>query len=273
MKTDTPAEDALNFGLEPSAALRSRATCGKSARAQVDGVDSAGIRAEGMHWRPPNAAKEAGPARPQGSWCPSPTPLPRLRPSWAGRARCRRTVGRTESERGGNPLPLELCAPPAAGRAAPRSGLRAASGTCAVAADSRAPAQLTAPLEAGSRERGRAGRVGTAPASPGTPAPGFALAQQGGQAVPGEQVSAQAGRRAGWGSPASKPLCWSVFLTLFSQSFIIQPHQSRVCSLALLLLLLLLYRALLSRQVCRHGCRSFAYIILVSSTAVGSHKR
>ena len=108
-------------------------------------------------------------------------------------------------------------------------------------------------------------------------APGFALAQQGwGEAVPGE-----ASLRAGWTpppgrrSPASKPLCWSVFLTLFSQSFVIQPHQSRVCSLALilLLLLLLLYRALLSRQVCRHGCRSFAYIILVSSTAVGSHKR
>lgn len=93
----------------------------------------------------------------------------------------------------------------------------------------------------------------------------------------------KASLRAGWTpplgtrSPASKPLSWSVFLTLFSQIFIMQPHQSRACSLALLLLLLLLlllflYRALLSRQVCRHGCRSFAYIILISCTAVGSHK-
>ena len=90
----------------------------------------------------------------------------------------------------------------------------------------------------------------------------------------------KASLRAGWTPPlgrrsrASKPLSWSVFPTLFSQIFIMQPHQSRACSLALLLLLLLLllYRALLSRQVCRHGCRSFAYIILISSTAVGSHK-
>lgn len=118
--------------------------------------------------------------------------------------------------------------------------------------------------------------MGTAP-SPGTPRRDSRWPNRGGarrcrQGKSPRRLDAPAGYR----SPASKPLSWSVFLTLFSQIFIMQPHQSRACSLALLLLLLLLllflYRALLSRQVCRHGCRSFAYIILISCTAVGSHK-
>ena len=64
---DTPADDALNFGLEPARLCSPEPPAPAKVRAQVDGVDSAGIWAEGMHWRPPNAARETGPARPQGA--------------------------------------------------------------------------------------------------------------------------------------------------------------------------------------------------------------
>ncbi|CAI9175385.1 unnamed protein product [Rangifer tarandus platyrhynchus] len=134
---DTPAEDVPNFGLEPARLCSPEPPAPANVRAEVDGVDSAGIRAEGMHWRPPNAAREAGPARPQGAGARRRRRCQGCVQVGRGTAGCRGpSGGGTESERGGNPLPGAVRAP-GGGRAAPTCGVRAASGTCAVAADSR----------------------------------------------------------------------------------------------------------------------------------------
>ncbi|XP_043449238.1 translation initiation factor IF-2-like [Prionailurus bengalensis] len=230
-----------------------------------------GAHAPSLPWRPRGSALQAAPAlakaRPEvcppllcKNWArrraqeapgPPGRPVPRGRralapaadasakvPSKLGgersAARGRREEGRSarvsETRR-----PREPGAP---GRgAAPTCRARAAAGTCAVTADSRASgAAGTAGGAGGGEEEGPEGapRCAAARNSP----PGFALAWQGwGEAVPGPgalplRLAATAGPKGSRGR-ASVLLPVS---SLFSQSLVTQPHQPMECSLALLLL-------------------------------------
>ncbi|TKC37512.1 hypothetical protein EI555_006154, partial [Monodon monoceros] len=182
----------------PNAALRAtQPPAPARVSAEVVSVDSAGTRDEGVHRRTPEAAREAAPARPHEAGarrrrhCQGSVQVGR------GAASCPRLAGGgTESERSGNRLPRELCAPQ------PRRGsyLWGEGGRPREPARWRrilgARAQL-APLEAG--EEGRKEGLSEDRAVSRNSAPGFALARQGGWVGPKSQKKMQGlYKTAGW---------------------------------------------------------------------------
>lgn len=205
--------------LRPGASAALRATqppAPARVSAEVVSVDSAGTWDEGVHRRTPEAAREAAPARPHEAGARRRRHCQRSVQVGRGAASCPRLAGGgTESERSGNRLPRELCAPQ------PRRGsyLWGEGGRPREPARWRrilgARAQL-APLEAG--EEGRKEGLSEDRAVSRNSAPGFALARQGW----GEAVSVRMRRGAsgppslGRRSPAAGPLSWSIFLILSS---------------------------------------------------------